>query len=251
VLRFMSPAVGAMLALAAALAAACFVRAFGIVYLGRPRSTAAAEAHETAKPQQVAMALLAGLCLLGGLFGGVTVSAIQPLLQTLAGAPLPAAGAGPTPFSLVAFDAARSIYDAPTIALFLLISGTLAALLVHRISSRRTRLGPAWDCGFPEPSPLTQYSASSFSQPLRRVYGSTVFGASEIIDMPQPGDNRAARLTVRLHDYVWEMLYAAPARAVVSLSERLNTLQFLTIRRYLMLVFSALIVLLLIAAVWF
>jgi formate hydrogenlyase subunit 3/multisubunit Na+/H+ antiporter MnhD subunit len=251
VLRFMSPAVGAMLALAAALAAACFVRAFGIVYLGRPRSTAAAEAHETARPQQVAMALLAGLCLLGGLFGGVTVSAIQPLLQVLAGAPLPAAGSGPTPFSLVAFDAARSIYDAPTIAIFLLVSGTLTALLVHRISSRRTRLGPAWDCGFPEPSPLTQYSASSFSQPLRRVYGTTLFGASEIIDMPQPGDSRPARLTVRLQDYLWELLYAAPATAVLSLSERLNTLQFLTIRRYLMLVFSALIVLLLIAAVWF
>jgi hypothetical protein len=47
------------------------------------------------------------------------------------------------------------------------------------------------------------------------------------------------------------MLYAAPARAVVRLSERLNTLQFLTIRSYLMLVFGALIVLLLIAAVWF
>jgi hydrogenase-4 component B len=197
------------------------------------------------------MALLAGLCLLGGLFGGVMVSTIQPLLQMLAGAPFPGAGTGPTPFSLVAFDAARSIYDAPTIALFLLISGTLTALLVHRISSRRTRLGPAWDCGFPEPSPLTQYSASSFSQPLRRVYGMTVFGASEIIDMPQPGDSRPARLTVRIHDYVWELLYAAPAAAVLSLSERLNTLQFLTIRNYLMLVFSALIVLLLIAAVWF
>lgn len=251
VLRFMSPAVGAMLALAAALAAACFVRAFGIVYLGRPRSPAAANAHETARPQQVAMALLAGLCLLGGLFGSIMVSTLQPLIQMLAGAPFSGAGAGPTPFSLVAFDAARSIYDAPTIALFLLISGTLTALLVHRISSRRTRLGPAWDCGFPEPSPLTQYSASSFSQPLRRVYGMTVFGASEIIDMPQPGDSRPARLTVRLHDYVWELLYAAPAAAVLSLSERLNTLQFLTIRSYLMLVFSALIVLLLIAAVWF
>ena len=251
VLRFMSPAVGAMLALAAALAAACFVRAFGIVFLGRPRSPVAAEAHETARPQRVAMAMLAGLCLLGGLFGSVVVSAIQPLLQMLAGAPFPGAGAGPTPFSLVAFNAARSIYDAPTIAIFLLISGTLTALLVHRISSRRTRRGPAWDCGFPEPSPLTQYSASSFSQPLRRVYGGTVFGAAEIIDMPQPGDNRAARLTVRLQDYVWELLYAAPAAAVLSLSERLNTLQFLTIRSYLMLVFSALIVLLLIAAVWF
>lgn len=251
ILRFMSPAVGAMLALAAALAAACFVRAFGIVYLGRPRSNEAAGAHETARPQQVAMALLAGLCLLGGLFGGVMVSAIQPLLQTLAGAPLPAVGTGPTPFSLVAFDAARSIYDAPTITIFLLISGTLTVMLVHRISSRRTRLGPAWDCGFPDPSPLTQYSASSFSQPLRRVYGSTVFGASETVDMPQPGDNRAARFTVRLRDYAWELLYAAPARAVLRMSERLNALQFLTIRTYLMLMFSALIVLLLIAAVWF
>ena len=240
-----------MLALAAALAAACFVRAFGIVYLGRPRSREAAEAHETARPQQVAMALLAGLCLLGGLFGGGAVSAIQPLLQMLAGEPLPATGTGPTPFSLVAFDAARSIYDAPTIAIFLLISGLLVTLLVHQISGRRTRLGPPWGCGFPEASPHAQYSASSFSQPLRRVYGATVFGAAEIIDMPQPGDVRASRLTVRLHDYAWELLYAAPARAVVRLSERLNTLQFLTIRSYLMLVFGALIVLLLIAAVWF
>jgi formate hydrogenlyase subunit 3/multisubunit Na+/H+ antiporter MnhD subunit len=251
VLRFMSPAVGAMLALAAALAAACFVRAFGIVFLGRPRSKAAAEAHETGRPQQVAMGILAGLCLLGGLFGSVAVAAIQPLLQGLAGAPMPGADTGPTAFSLVAFDAARSIYDAPTIAIFLVLSGTLATVLVHRISSRRTRLGPAWDCGFPEPSPLTQYTASSFSQPLRRVYGSSVFGATETIDMPQPGDNRPARLTVEIHDYAWETLYAAPARAIVRLSERLNTFQFLTIRSYLVLVFTALIMLLLIAAVWF
>ena len=250
-LRFMSPAVGAMLALAAALAAACFVRVFGIVYLGRPRSTEAAEAHEASTPQLAAMGILGTLCLFGGLFGSVTVSAIQPLLQSLAGSPLPGAGSGPTPFSLVAFSSARSIYDAPTITIFLLISGLFMTVLVHRISGRRIRLSPPWDCGFPDPSPLTQYTASSFSQPLRRVYGSTVFGAAEIIDMPQPGDQRTASLTVRLHDYMWEILYLAPARAVLILSERLNKLQFLTIRSYLMLMFSALIVLLLIAAVWF
>ncbi len=45
-LRFLSPVLGAMLALAAGLAAACFVRAFGTAFLGRPRSQAAAEAHE-------------------------------------------------------------------------------------------------------------------------------------------------------------------------------------------------------------
>lgn len=251
ILRFLSPAVGAMLALAAALAAACFVRAYGTVFLGRPRSPEATAAHEVTRPQIVAMAMLAGLCLAGGLFGGMTVWVIQPLLQFLAGGPMPSIGTGPTTFSLVAFSAARSTYDAPTIALFLLISGGLTTMIVHRISNRRTRRAPAWDCGFPDPSPLTQYSASSFAQPLRRVFGSFVFGATEEVDMPPPGDGRPARLTVRVHDYLWDVLYAAPARAVSRLSERLNALQFLTIRSYLMLMFASLIVLLIVAVVWF
>jgi hydrogenase-4 component B len=251
VLRFLSPAVGAMLALAAALAAACFVRVYGIVFLGRPRSIEAANAHETTRPQLAAMGMLAGLCILGGLFSGVAVSAIQPLLKGLTGAVLPAAGAGPTRFSLVAFDAARSTYDAPIIAVFLLISGTAIAIAIHQFAGRGTRRAPAWDCGFPEPSPLTQYSASSFSQPLRRVYGTTAFGAVELVDMPRPGDMRASKFGVRLTDYIWRYLYEVPAASVFRLSERLNTLQFLTIRSYLMLMFSALITLLLIAAVWF
>jgi hydrogenase-4 component B len=169
----------------------------------------------------------------------------------LTGAVLPAAGSGPTVFSLVAFDAARSTYDAPIIAVFLLISGTAIAIAIHQFAGRGTRRAPAWDCGFPEPSPLTQYSASSFSQPLRRVYGTTAFGAVELVDMPVPGDVRASKFGVRLRDYIWNYLYDAPAAFVFLLSERLNTLQFLTIRSYLMLMFSALITLLLIAAVWF
>src|SRR5262249_26785536 len=46
-LKILSPAVGALLALSAALAAACFVRAFGVAFLGRPRTTAVERAHET------------------------------------------------------------------------------------------------------------------------------------------------------------------------------------------------------------
>src|SRR5450759_449135 len=45
-LKIMVPAVGALLALAAALAAACFVKAFGVNFLGRPRSVAAENAEE-------------------------------------------------------------------------------------------------------------------------------------------------------------------------------------------------------------
>ncbi len=250
-LRFLSPAVGALLALAAALAAACFVRLYGIAFLGRPRSPEAARAREVPGVQVAAMGMLAALCLAGGLFGGAMARSLQPLLLMLTGAALPGSASGPTALSLVAFNASRSSYDAPTILAFLLISGVLTTLLVHRLSSRRSKRSAAWDCGFPDSSPSNQYSASSFSQPLRRVYGSTAFGSTETIDMPAPGDHRPARLRVGFRDHAWDWLYLAPARFILASSLRLNQLQFLTIRSYLVLMFSALIVLLVIAAVWF
>jgi len=129
------------------------------------------------------------------------------------------------------------------------IASVTTLLVVHRLSARRTRRGPAWDCGFPDPSPATQYTASSFAQPLRRVYGAVAFAARETVAMPPPGDTRPARFSVVVVDFVWDALYATPGRAVIRLSERLNVLQFLTIRRYLVLMFVTLVILLSIAAV--
>ena len=63
-LKIMVPAVGAMLALAAALAAACFVKTYGVTFLGRPRGTAAEAAHEVDRFSLAAMSILAVLCLL-------------------------------------------------------------------------------------------------------------------------------------------------------------------------------------------
>jgi hydrogenase-4 component B len=112
------------------------------------------------------------------------------------------------------------------------------------------RRGPAWDCGFPNPTPLMQYTAGSFSQPIRRVFGTLIFRARERIDMPSPGEMRPARLEVRLDDIVWDVLYAPLTGAVGALADHLNMLQFLTIRRYLSLVFVALVALLLVIAIW-
>jgi NADH:ubiquinone oxidoreductase subunit 5 (subunit L)/multisubunit Na+/H+ antiporter MnhA subunit len=248
-LHFASPAIGAMLALAAALAAACFVRVYGTAFLGRPRSAEAAGAHDVPLAQQAAMGGLAFLCILGGLMGSVLAAALAPVLHKLVGGALPGPGSGPTPFSLIAFDPARSIYDAPVIALFVAIASLTTLIVVHRLSERRTRRGPAWDCGFPDPSPATQYTASSFAQPLRRVYGAAAFAARETVVMPPPGDIRPARFSVVVVDHLWRVFYAAPGQAVLGLSERLNVLQFLTIRRYLVLMFVTLVILLSIAAV--
>ena len=96
----------------------------------------------------------------------------------------------------------------------------------------------AWDCGFPDPSPATQYTASSFAQPIRRVFGTLVFRARERVEMPPPGELRAGALRrSSCAISIWDTLYAPIAGAVGFAADRLNHLQFLTIRRYLSLVF--------------
>ncbi|MBE0692248.1 MAG: hydrogenase 4 subunit B, partial [Aquamicrobium sp.] len=133
---------------------------------------------------------------------------------------------------------------------FIALSASLSAFLVHRLASRRLRRAPAWDCGFPVASPAAQYSAGGFAQPFRRIFGPAVFSAREAVDMPAPGDMRPARLTVSMGDPVWDRLYAPVASGIDAVAGRLNRLQFLTIRRYLSLVFAFLVALLLVLALW-
>ena len=80
-LKFLVPAVGALLALSAALAAACFVKAFGVTFLGRPRTRAAEQAQETDHFSLAAMFLLAGLCLVAGILPGYFIDALAPVSQ--------------------------------------------------------------------------------------------------------------------------------------------------------------------------
>jgi hypothetical protein len=68
--------------------------------------------------------------------------------------------------------------------------------------------------------------------------------------MPAPGDSRPARLIVTLRDLVWDVLYRPIQRSVSVAGERLNHLQFLSIRQYLSLVFVALVALLLAVSAW-
>jgi hydrogenase-4 component B len=248
-LKLLVPAVGALLALSAALAAACFVKAYGVTFLGRPRTRSAEGAVETDSSSLAAMMILATLCLLAGILPGLFIDALAPVSSALIGARMPAQS-GMQWLSIIPIAASRSSYDGLLVFLFMLISGALAASAIHRFASNRLRRAPAWDCGYPDASPVTQYSATSFAQPIRRVFGSAVFQAREAAGMPAPGDMRPAWLKVELHDLVWEYLYAPLATAIGFAADRLNRLQFLTIRQFLTLVFCALVILLLVLAVW-
>ena len=142
-----------------------------------------------------------------------------------------------------------SSYDGLLVFIFIAMSTLTAIEIIHRFASRAVRRGPAWGCGFPDQSPATQYTAGGFAQPIRRVF-SSVFDVREDVTMPAPGETAAARLTVRLRDLTWEMLYAPIGGAIWFVTDKLNYLQFLTIRKYLSLVFVALITLLLGVSIW-
>lgn len=248
-LKLLVPAVGALLALSAALAAACFVRVFGIVFLGRPRTPAAEAAEEVDRWSLGAMVLLAGLCILAGVLPGFVIDGIAPVALSLTGSRMPVQ-AGVGWLSIVPVAESRSSYNGLLVFCFIAVSASLAAYAIHRLASHALRRAPAWDCGFPQASPATQYSASSFAQPLRRVFGGYAFRAREHVEMPPPGDLRPARFAVDLHDLAWELIYVPIANAVSFAAERLNRLQFLTIRQYLSLVFLSLVFLLLVLALW-
>ena len=248
-LKLMVPAVGAMLALAAALSAACFVRAYGITFLGRTRSSHAASAAETDGFSRTAMGVLLALCLLLGLLPGIVIDVLAPITQRLCGQAMPPQ-TGIAWMSIVPIAQSRSSYNGLLVFVFITLSTLLAIEIIHRFASRAVRRGPAWDCGFPDPNPATQYTADSFAQPIRRVFGPVVFQAREHVDMPPPGDLRPARLTVTLRDVAWDAIYDPLRKAVRVTADKLNTLQFLTIRQYLSLVFVALIALLLGVSIW-
>lgn len=248
-LKLTVPAVGALLALSAALAAACFVRAFGIVFLGRARTGAASSAQETDGSSLSAMYIVAALCLIAGILPGVFIDALAPVVQSLVGGRMPMQ-TGAEWMSVVPIAESRSSYNGLLLFVFMIASGAIAAFGIHRLASDKLRRGPAWGCGYPDTSITTQYTADSFAQPIRRVFGTVVFHAREIGEMPAPGSTAPARLTVEVRDLIWDTLYAPCAVGVAFAAERLNHLQFLTIRSYLSLVFAALVLLLLVLAIW-
>jgi hydrogenase-4 component B len=248
-LKIMVPAVGALLALAAALAAACFVKAFGVTFLGRPRSPAAETAREVDQYSLSAMFILAALCLLAGILPGPVIDALSPVTVAILCGRMPIQANEPW-LSIVPIAESRSSYNGLLVLVFITISASLAVYFIHRFASHALRRGPAWGCGFSDPTPAAQYSGASFAQPIRRVFGTLVFRARDHVEMPAPGDIRPARLRIELHDLVWESIYAPLADAVGYSADRLNRLQFLTIRRYLSLVFATLVTLLLVLAIW-
>jgi len=246
----LAPATAAMLALAAGLAAACFVKAFGITFLGRSRTDSAKQATEVDAFSLTAMFALALACVVAGALPGYFTNVIGRVTEGLALASMPVQPLAKPWTPLVPVMGSTNAYSGLIVLACVVIAAGFTARFVRVFANRGTRRGPAWDCGFPDPSPATQYTAGSFAQPIRRVFATAIFAAQERVEMAAPGDIGPSRFSVTLRDRIWDTLYMPVASAIGEVSGRFNRFQSLTIRRYLSLVFATLVLLLLVLALW-
>jgi len=163
------PFSAAMLALAGALAATCFVKVFGVVFLGHARSESVANAKEVDGWMKLGMAIPAVCCLLLGLLPALFLPLLDHVPQALLHTSILSASNASNWIWLTPMDAAHASYSAPLALMGMLILGGLAFWWLHPKGTtiRRSKM---WSCGNPHTHARMQYNATSFSQPLRRIF---------------------------------------------------------------------------------
>ena len=237
VMRASIPLVAASLALTAALAAACFVKAYGIAFLGRARSSAAAGAHEVCRSMLLGKGLLAALCLLLGVMPTWVVGQLSRLTSQLLGQGLPSATAhGWLWLTPVAPE--RASYSAPLVFVGILLA-LLAWLTVYLTLRRRRRIKPVarvapWDCGFGPLSPRMQYSAESFAMPFQRLF-EPLFALQETLEPADPlaGGPRYRAYRLEIHDLAARWLYRPLGQGVLTAARHIGRIQTGHLRHYL------------------
>ncbi|MCU0937474.1 MAG: hydrogenase 4 subunit B, partial [Gammaproteobacteria bacterium] len=216
VLRSILPITAAMLAVTGALAAACFVKVYGIAFLGQARSRNVRRAREVDWGMRAGQGFLAILCMVLGVLPAPVVRLIDQVPQQLLDRGLePVATSGW--LWLTPLSAEGASYGAPMVLVALALVWWGGRWLLARSAVRRC---DAWDCGFSPPDARMQYTATAFAQPIRRVFG-LLFRIEEGVE------DTAGRLRFSLHvdDRAWGLLYAPVARFVERSASRIVRLQ--------------------------
>jgi hydrogenase-4 component B len=233
-------AAAALLALSGGLAAACFVRVYGVAFLGLPRSPAVEGAGEAGVPVRLALAAAAGLCLAIGLLPGAAIG----LLGRAAGA-VPADWASsaatlPTP------GAAGSTPSAALGIGLLLAAGLWLALRL--LGPAPFRRGAVWVCGFPLESRM-QYGATAFAEPLRLFFRALLRPERSVHAEWVLAPHFVGRLTTRgsTQRLIEHHLYTPTTRALLRFANQLRVIQSGSLRLYLLYLFAALLTLLAVA----
>jgi len=249
-LNLIIPLGAALMALVAALSASCFVKAFGVSFLGHCRSGSCQHAHDASPAMLAGMGLTGAFCLLLGVFPTFVIGWMSNLSAQLAGETI-AKSAGELGWLwLTPVSAPRASYSAPMVLL-----GIAAVLLVVFLTLRAKKSaihrGPLWDCGFKKMSATMQYTSTAFSMPSRQIFG-YLFHIKERVRVSVPDDRAQAfpakvSYSVRLRDRAWGWFYRPVADYAFHLAKYTARLQHGRIHIYLAYSFFTILFLLLVA----
>jgi formate hydrogenlyase subunit 3/multisubunit Na+/H+ antiporter MnhD subunit len=245
VLRALLPVTAAILALAAALAAACFVKVYGVAFLGAPRSRRVAHAREVDAGMRAGMGLLALLCVLFGLFPTTVIGVLGAVPQSLIGQAPPSAAASGFLW-LTPISPRVASYAPPLVAVGIAVLAGLGYFLLRQ-HHRPPRRAYPWDCGFGRLNARMQYTATAFAQPIRRVF-EPAWDVHETVQEEAPHAPlrpQAIRHELHVGDKSWPRLYEPLARIVLAAARHVGRLQAGNLRIYLAYSFFTLLLLLL------
>jgi hydrogenase-4 component B len=225
------PLGGALLALTSALAAACFVRAFGIAFLALPRSPLAEGAHESPTVMLAPQGVLALVCLALGLVPGFVLQVLTRVLASLSGLPAPAESAS----RMWAMSSHGGFDHVMPAAIGLTLIGGLgvAALLAVR-TGRAARRVPTWGCGG-ELSARSEYTATAFSKPLMMVFRAIYRPTREVDTLADVSQYfpREVRYRAEIEPTFERYLYGPLTRAVFRTANGMRVLQAGSLHAYL------------------
>ena len=249
------PVAVAMLALASGLAAACFVKAFGITFLGIARSHEAEQAHEVPASMQVAMAALALACVVLGAAAYAMVPALARAVAGLAG--LPPASAVTVGWSLgMPLSAPGAVGQISPLSILLglvvLLAAIPMALWLFR-ASRALRVSDTWGCGRIAQTPRMQYTAAAFAEPLRRIFAALYRPTEDVsIDFHPESRYFVQSIAYRAHIVPWfeRYLYDPVIDRVIAWAARVRAIQSGSLHAYLTYLVAALVIMLGLLMLW-
>jgi len=247
VVRSLLPLFAATLALAGALTAMCFVKVYGVAFLGQAREPRhavggahAGPIHDCGAAERIGMAWLAAGCFVLGLFPASFLLMLNRISTTLIGSGLPDSALVSNWLWLVPTRASQASYS-PLIFLAVILAVTLLTfVLVRRFYHGRVRLAPPWDCGFPAQTSRMQDTADAFGQPIRHVFG-PLYRMHRVLPGP---DDAKPRFVLEIEDRHWYWIYLPVARTANFISAKIGLMQRGRISVYLLYSFCTLIALL-------
>ena len=246
------PVAVGMLALTSGLAAAGFVKAFGITFLALPRSQAAEHAHESPLSMRVGMAILALTCLGLGLAPFAVVPIIGGALNSIGGLPDTRAA-----FALnvsLQTPAAFGQMSSMLVMLGLLILFALIPLVMKILRvNQKLRISDTWGCGRVGQTPRMEYTATAFAEPLRRVFAELYRPTKEVtIDFNPDSKYFVQSIEYKSDIRPWfeEFIYDPLLNKIQAWSQRVRQLQSGSLHGYLAYLFIMLGLLLFSALLW-